>query len=43
MNRQEAIRTIVDSKIIVVVRGIYGRELLRLADALTKGGSRHLR
>lgn len=40
MNRQEAIRVIEDSKIVVVVRGIYGEELLKLADALSKGGIR---
>ncbi len=40
MNRQETIKVIEDQKIIVVIRGIYGEELLKLTDALYRGGIR---
>lgn len=40
MGRQETIHAIEDYKIVVVTRGIYGEELLKLADALGKGGIR---
>lgn len=40
MNREETIAKIAEEKIIVITRGIYGEELLRLADALVKGGIR---
>lgn len=40
MNREETIAKIEEEKIIVITRGIYGEELLRLADALVKGGIR---
>ena len=40
MNKQEVVRLIDECKIIVVVRQIYGEELVRLAGALAKGGIR---
>ncbi len=38
MNRQEVINEIKDKKIMIVVRGIYDDELLKLATALQAGG-----
>ena len=43
MNRQDTIKMIEDQKIIVVIRGIYGEELLKLVGALYRGGSALLR
>lgn len=40
MNREEVLKTILEKKIIVIVRGTYGDSLKRLADALYKGGAR---
>ena len=40
MTREETINILDENKIILVVRGIYGEELLKLADALGKGGIR---
>lgn len=38
MDRREVIKEIEEKKIMVVVRGIYDEELLKLAEALQKGG-----
>ncbi len=38
MDREQTIQELVDKKIMVVVRGIYGDELLKLASALQAGG-----
>lgn len=40
MKKEEAIKKIKAEKIIVITRGIYGPELLKLFDALYKGGIR---
>ena len=40
MTKEETKRILDENKIILVVRGIYGEELLKLADALGKGGIR---
>ena len=38
MLREDVIKEIEEKKIMVVVRNIYDDELIRLADALAKGG-----
>ena len=40
MNREETIQKLEQEKMIVITRGIYGEELLKLAEALFKGGIR---
>ena len=40
MTKEETKKTLEESKIVLVVRGIYGEELLKLADAMNKGGIR---
>ena len=38
MLREETIRIIEEKKVIAIVRGLYGEEILRLAQALHEGG-----
>ena len=40
MSRQETIQKIEEEKIVVITRGIYGDDLMKLADALFQGGIR---
>ena len=40
MSRQETIQKIEKEKIVVITRGIYGDDLMKLADALFQGGIR---
>lgn len=40
MSRSDTIQKIEKNKIIVITRGIYGEELLRLSEALYEGGIR---
>ncbi len=40
MTKEETKKTLEESKIVLVVRGIYGEELLKLADAMSEGGIR---
>lgn len=40
MNREQAIQTIENEKIVVITRGILGEDLMKLAKALYKGGIR---
>lgn len=40
MNREQTIKSIEENKIVVITRGIYGVELLKLSEALYEGGIR---
>ena len=40
MNRQDTIQKIKEEKIVVITRGIYGEDLMKLAEALFQGGIR---
>ncbi len=42
MDREKNIKNILENKIIVIVRGIYGEELLSAAEAMYRGGIRLL-
>ena len=40
MTKEDTKKALEESKLVLVVRGIYGEELLKLADAMSKGGIR---